>query len=443
MSQDNLIEQAKQGNPRAIAYVMNSTLQKRGITATVNLRDGCLDVMLDAPQLPDESVAEFIRKGVLNLKSEFIYEAHVYGRIAGEHFSTWVQEFKFKERLVTSTDQTCLSVSGMNQTGSVLVPQATSQNLSLNVSTANGSINVDLAQLLGVVGAFILLLGVFSPIINLPVVGTLNYFRNGTEDGVVLAALAVASLLLTIKRQYAWIWVTGSCSLALVTLSFLIIQNRISEIKSQVSDDLSGNPFRGIADLALQSVQLQWGWVLLFVGSVLIVAAAYLKQQNPTRQTYIKIGAVLALIVALNLGKEGFRQVEYAHQADRARQSEAKVYISAINSAQRAYYLENHTFASNIEALALGLKEETENYSYAISPVEQFKTIATATAKRGGIKSYTGGVFMLAGADGVNTEAILCESDRATKTSPDAPTLDTNKLKCSSGSTEPTSELKE
>lgn len=247
MAQQDILEQAKQGNPKAIATLINRTLQKRGITATVDLKGGCLDVMLDAPQVPDESVAEFIRKGVLNLENEFIYETHVYERIAGEHFSTWVQEFQFKQRPATSTLQPHLSISGasrgMNQSAPVPVPQSTSQNMTITFLTGNGVKNVDLVQLLGIVGSFILLIGVFSSIVNFPVVGMLNYFRNGTEDGAMLARLAVASLLLSIKGQYSWIWVTGSCSLALVTLSFVILQTRISDIKSQLSDDLSGNPF--------------------------------------------------------------------------------------------------------------------------------------------------------------------------------------------------------
>jgi hypothetical protein len=37
---------------------------------------------------------------------------------------------------------------------------------------------------------------------------------------------------------------------------------------------LAGNPFRGIADVAMQSVQIQWGWAVLIVGAGFLIAAA-------------------------------------------------------------------------------------------------------------------------------------------------------------------------
>ena len=42
--------------------------------------------------------------------------------------------------------------------------------------------------------------------------------------------------------------------------------------------ELRGNPFRGLADMTLQSVQLQWGWALLIIGAVLIIASAAMKE---------------------------------------------------------------------------------------------------------------------------------------------------------------------
>ena len=39
-------------------------------------------------------------------------------------------------------------------------------------------------QLLGILGSAILFIGVFMPIVKLPVVGKMNYFHNGRVDGV-------------------------------------------------------------------------------------------------------------------------------------------------------------------------------------------------------------------------------------------------------------------
>lgn len=38
--------------------------------------------------------------------------------------------------------------------------------------------------------------------------------------------------------------------------------------------ELQGNPFRSLADVAFQSVGLQWGWVVVLIGSALLLAVA-------------------------------------------------------------------------------------------------------------------------------------------------------------------------
>lgn len=54
MAQQNDLELAKQGNPHAIAALMNRQLQPKGITAKATLKDGCLQIMLESTQVPDQ-----------------------------------------------------------------------------------------------------------------------------------------------------------------------------------------------------------------------------------------------------------------------------------------------------------------------------------------------------------------------------------------------------
>lgn len=51
-----------------------------------------------------------------------------------------------------------------------------------------------------------------------------------------------------------------------------------------MESELAGNPFSGIADMAMQSVQLQWGWALLVIGAALVIASAAVKE-NQLEQT--------------------------------------------------------------------------------------------------------------------------------------------------------------
>lgn len=49
----------------------------------------------------------------------------------------------------------------------------------------------------------------------------------------------------------------GVASLALLTYAFIGFQSRISEMRATMERDLAGNPFKGLGDVMMQSVQLE------------------------------------------------------------------------------------------------------------------------------------------------------------------------------------------
>lgn len=132
-------------------------------------------------------------------------------------------------------------------------------------------------QVLGLIGSIILFIGVFTPIVSVPIMGNMNYFQNGKGDGTIIIGLAVISLILTLSKKYKGLWLTGLGSLGVMAFTFINFQMKMSEAKSQIEIELAGNPFRGLADLAMQSVQLQWGWALLIVGAALVITTAAIK----------------------------------------------------------------------------------------------------------------------------------------------------------------------
>ena len=134
--------------------------------------------------------------------------------------------------------------------------------------------NNSLSQILGIIGAIILIVGVFAPLINMPIIGSINYFHNGKGDGIFVLALGIISLVLVLVKQYKWLWITGLGSLGLLAFTFFQFQTRISQMKAEMEINLAGNPFRGLADAAMQSVQIQWGFALLAVGAVLLIISA-------------------------------------------------------------------------------------------------------------------------------------------------------------------------
>ena len=133
-------------------------------------------------------------------------------------------------------------------------------------------------QLLGLIGSAVLFVGVFAPIVSIPIMGNMNYFQNGKGDGTIVLVLAVVSLILVLLKKFKGLWFTGLGSMAIMVFTFINLQMTLANTKTQMETELAGNPFRGLVDMAMQSVQIQWGWALLIVGAVLVIASAAIKE---------------------------------------------------------------------------------------------------------------------------------------------------------------------
>lgn len=95
MTQENIRELAKQGNPKALATILNRSLKPKNITAKVGLKDDCLQILLESTQIPDQqAMVSFIRNGLIKLEVESINRVKVYGRQLGEESPAWNQTFE-------------------------------------------------------------------------------------------------------------------------------------------------------------------------------------------------------------------------------------------------------------------------------------------------------------------------------------------------------------
>lgn len=93
MTQPQLLELAKQGDPRAIAALMNRSLQPKGMTALVDRQGDCLEVMLEAERIPNrQALTAFVQKGINNLGIDSVNTIRVLGRQVGSDAPAWMQE---------------------------------------------------------------------------------------------------------------------------------------------------------------------------------------------------------------------------------------------------------------------------------------------------------------------------------------------------------------
>lgn len=134
-----------------------------------------------------------------------------------------------------------------------------------------GEIRLSQKQILGIAGCLITFVGVFMPIVSVPVVGDMNYFRNGEGDGVLVLILSAISLVLVLTKFFQWLWITGGVSLAVICLTLINFRQKFSEAKYKLAREMEGNIFAGIGEVMIDSVQFKWGWAVMLIDACLHV----------------------------------------------------------------------------------------------------------------------------------------------------------------------------
>jgi hypothetical protein len=131
------------------------------------------------------------------------------------------------------------------------------------------------ALYMGLAGAILLFAGTFAPLFSVPLFGHLNYFGNGRGDGVIVIVLAAAAFIMTLARQFRYLYVLGLIALGVMFVTFFKFQATFNEVTRQMHEDLPDNFFAGIAEgIMVNSLQMQWGWAVLVIGAGLIIAAS-------------------------------------------------------------------------------------------------------------------------------------------------------------------------
>ncbi|MDB9306653.1 type IV pilin-like G/H family protein [Nodularia spumigena CS-591/12] len=133
------------------------------------------------------------------------------------------------------------------------------------------------------------------------------------------------------------------------------------------------------------------------------------KKKDESGFTLIELLVVIIIIGILS----AIALPSFLNQAAKARQSEAKSFVGAVNRAQQAYRIENTTFGGTYEDLEIGLPTLTENYEYTLQPAGVDAGVASGTAVLAtpidvsALKGFSGGVAVL---ESGQTSSAACQT---------------------------------
>lgn len=133
---------------------------------------------------------------------------------------------------------------------------------------------------------------------------------------------------------------------------------------------------------------------------------------------------------------------------NKARLLEARNFIGALNRSQQAYYLENNSFSNSIEKLEIGIKTQTQNYTYSTKatskavfnyavPRREYLSQGWFGLEKRPFYGFVGGVFVksekVGNKEEITTIAILCIAENQATTPPATPTYKNGVLSCGAG----------
>jgi hypothetical protein len=124
------------------------------------------------------------------------------------------------------------------------------------------------------VAAAVMALGAFCPILRLPIVGSMSYMMGGRGDGIVVlgCSAAVVGCVAFGYRRTSGLLASGALLTMMTALENLAAA--IGEAPHDLAKDKG--PFGSLAQLMINSVGLEWGWLLLIGGALAIIILAFM-----------------------------------------------------------------------------------------------------------------------------------------------------------------------
>lgn len=115
---------------------------------------------------------------------------------------------------------------------------------------------MEIKQVVGVVGSVVMFIGVFCPVEQLEGLGNSSFIGRYDLASILMLALATLSFVLALLNQCRFLWGTGIGGLVVLIATLLMV----------------------IQQKSFDTGNLQWGWLVLSSGAIIVIVSAVLKE---------------------------------------------------------------------------------------------------------------------------------------------------------------------
>lgn len=140
---------------------------------------------------------------------------------------------------------------------------------------------------LAVVGAAMIIAGLFLPIVRFPGGGEATYFNGGDLYGALTMAIAIFAGIMGIVKMRSMVFLSGLASIGVVIARLITVirdlpdENSLrTQFKELIQSNVPGSSGEEIANI-IGGPQLHWlGWTVLLAGGVVVLFAAFISSKE-------------------------------------------------------------------------------------------------------------------------------------------------------------------
>jgi len=126
-------------------------------------------------------------------------------------------------------------------------------------------------NLIGFIGSILLIISVFTPVVNKPFGGDMSFMTKWSGAGVVLLILGFLSGIITFFGKVKLLWLPA-------VLASIVLFYHLFVLNGQIDDFTLGNDFIKASFKSVYS--MQWGWIPLFISVAVLFAAVALDRRK-------------------------------------------------------------------------------------------------------------------------------------------------------------------
>jgi len=128
---------------------------------------------------------------------------------------------------------------------------------------------MNMKKTIGLFGFCFLVTGPFTPVVRFPRIGNLSFIEHNTLDGILIVTLALLSGLFVFARNYRALLFTGLGTAAVVGNMFLYFESHA------LRPAPFGGPSGAVVSSSIGFANLQWGWLVLGMGVLLLLVCPF------------------------------------------------------------------------------------------------------------------------------------------------------------------------